>query len=167
MLTCYVSSLIALQRLDGEPATGICQREFEAVMRRTRDVCQELQRKNPRCFPGGVKYVMDNARFHASELKFLGDRAIKIPAHSPEFNKPIEHLFNTIKAAFKKRYAARSAVLATTGAYISIAQAKKLLDEVVHDVVDSNRIFKDVKTMKYTFQAIIEHHGGRISKKLS
>jgi hypothetical protein len=110
---------------------------------------------------------MDNARFHASELKFLGDRAIKIPAHSPEFNKPIEHLFNTIKAAFKKRYAARSAVLATTGAYISIAQAKKLLDEVVHDVVDSNRIFKDVKTMKYTFQAIIEHHGGRISKKLS
>ena len=118
MLTCCVSSLIASQKLDGGPATGICQREFEAVMRRTRNRCQDLQRKNPRCFPGGVKYVMDNARFHASELRFLEDRAIKIPPHSPEFNKPIEHLFNTIKAEFKKRYAERSAVLATTGDYI-------------------------------------------------
>jgi hypothetical protein len=167
MLTCYVSSLIALQKLDGEPATGICQREFEAVMRRTRHTCQELQRQNPRCFPGGVKFVMDNARFHASELRLLEDRAITIPPRSPEFNKPIEHLFNTIKSKFKKRYSARSAVLATQGDYIRIAEAKKLLDEVVHDVVDPESILKDAKSMKGTFQAIIEHQGGRIPKKLS
>lgn len=136
-------------------------------MRRTRDKCQELQRQNPRCFPGGVKYVMDNARFHASELRFLKDRAIKIPAHSPEFNKPIEHLFNTIKAEFKKRYAAQSAKLATTGNFIPIGQAKKLLDEVVHDVVVAKSIYDDAKTMKGTFTAIIEHHGGHIPKKVS
>lgn len=127
---------------------------------------QELQKKNPRDFPRGTLVVMDNARFHADAIKWLGKYCIPIPPFSPECNKAVEHMFHTIKTEFYKRYA-NLLMEAGSQRYIPFKQAKAMLVKVVHDVVKAPSIEKDVKTLKQTFKAIIAAEGGYISPHVS
>lgn len=125
-----------------------------------------LRAKNPKNFIGGVGVVMDNWSVHKKVIKQLGGHCIPIPANSPEFNKPIEHLFNLIKAEFGRRY---SELLIEAGSqrFIPLAAAKALLKTVVYDVVNPKSIAKDVDDLTRTYKAIIAAKGGYISSRVS
>ena len=155
-----------MQTKKGDKATGTTSQEFQKELEKIWAKLQELQKKNPRDFPRGTLVVMDNARFHADSIKWLGKYAIAIPPFSPECNKPVEHMFHTIKTAFWKRYA-NLLMEAGSQRYVPFNQAKAMLVKVVEDVVKAPSIEKDVKTLKVTFKAIINAEGGYISPLVS
>jgi hypothetical protein len=155
-----------LQTKKGDTATGTTSQECHKVLSKIWEKLQELQKKNPRHFPRGTLVVMDNARFHADAIKWLGKYCISIPPFSPECNKPVEHMFHTIKTEFWKRYA-NLLMEAGSKRFIPFKQAKAMLVKVVEDVVKAPSIEKDVRTLKKTYKAIIDAKGGYISPLVS
>lgn len=155
-----------MQTQAGDAAKGMTSKEFEKVMGRIMDKLRMHAKANPRNFHKGVTVVMDNARFHSKEMKKLGKQALEIPPLSPEFNKPVEHMFNTIKTEFWKRYAQ---LLAHGGAhrYVPFNRAKELLQAVVEEMVKPAGIAKDVKSLRKTYEAVIAAKGSYISTRVS
>jgi hypothetical protein len=156
-----------MQRKDGDPSKNYTADEFDSAMERVREKVRALQTQHPRFFPGGVKFVMDKAKQHGRFTKALGDRAIPHPPLSFEFNKVVEHLFNTIKYELKKRL---SALLVTRGVshkLVPFKETKKIMVEVMNTVVRVESLIKDASTMRDTYRAVIAAGGGRVAKELS
>ena len=163
---CDSPSLSLLQTLKGDLAKGVTQEEYEEVFQRCHDELKRLQKLRPVNFPGGVHVVMDNARWHASTIRQLGEHSIGIPPLSPEFNKPVEHAINAIKEAYDELYH-NLLMEAGPGRCIPFSTAQGILERVMNEKVKASSVLKDVKTLKKTFQAVIDAEGGRIPSKLS
>jgi hypothetical protein len=90
-----------LQTKEGKKAKATVQEEFEDVM------CilhQEAAAQLP--VKSGIPdltplYIFDNVSLQkeasSSRIGYSRHAHVKTPAHSPDFNKPIEHVFNQIK----------------------------------------------------------------------
>lgn len=155
-----------MQTKINENAKGITTREFNEVFKRFAAKAEALQQGAPTAFAGGARFLMDNAKFHKEVLNSEENRCILIPPLSPEFNKPVEHMFHTIKTEFWKRY---NRILLTEGnavRYIPFGTAKDILTAVVYDVTRPESISKDVSTLRKTFQAVVDAKGGRIASRL-
>lgn len=107
-------------------------------------------------------YSLDNATIHgnAQALERLGiDKAQweLSPPRSPDFHKPIEHLFGRMKGAFqawlhshpKKR---------SPDAYMSV------VEELFKECATSQQIWPDVESMEETYDKIVEKQGGWVPK---
>jgi hypothetical protein len=125
----------------------------------------KLQKSFPKKFLGGVRFVMDNAKQHVAFIKSVGDRALPHPPHSPDFNKPVEHMFNSIKMAFQQRLTALLREVALTGATVPFKRSKRLMGEIINEVVKVEALKKDAATMKDTYQAVLLADGGRVPKQ--
>ena len=86
-----------LQTKEGATAKATVQEEFEDVMAILHEQATTA------CAARGTTplYIYDNvalqhnARY--SRMGFMAADHMKTPAHSPDFNKPVEHIFNQIK----------------------------------------------------------------------
>jgi DDE superfamily endonuclease len=111
--------------------------------------------------------VLDNAKWHVlaryqhrDDIEFMD-----IPPYSPEFNKPVEHAFNCIKAAFWERY--NTMLMERAAKPIVFREAKDLLKQVAQELITSDSVQKDVLTMRDTYKAIIENGGSYIAGRFS
>ncbi len=125
----------------------------------------QARAKNPRAFPGGVRFMMDNARFHAAARRELGIRCVDIPPQSSDCNKVVEHCLNRIKHAFWKRYAEE--VKERQGWPVPFNVAKRVLKEVAPACVTPEIIRKDAATLRGTYHAIMAAGGGYVDSALS
>lgn len=136
-------------------------------MKAMKKEASRLATKHPRDFRGGLAFVMDNAKFHGvvrkKDRKEKTWKDFKIPPSSPEFNKPIEHVFNTVKSAFKRQYNTEL-VLGGPKHCISLARAKRILKQVIEKYVKPESIKKDVKSYKRMLREVIKAKGGHITK---
>lgn len=139
--------------------------EFTQVMKVIKNKALALAKSRPRAFPGGVRFLMDNARFHARAVKELKLNCVEIPPQSPDCNKVVEHCFNSIKMEFWKRY--NKQLKDRKGFPIDWQEAKVMLPRVVKDVVTAERVDADAKTLIDTYKAIVANKGSYIEKKLS
>ena len=86
-----------LQTKEGATAKATVQEEFEDVMA----ILHE--KATTACAARGTTplYIYDNVALqHNARYTKMGFKAadhMKTPAHSPDFNKPVEHIFNQIK----------------------------------------------------------------------
>mgnify|MGYP006186104099 FL=1 len=92
-------------------------------------------------------------------LTKIARQRVKIPAHSPDFNKPIEHVFNRIKQLLREEYLDKQEVLT----------AKKV-QQMVRDIFENqllldekaNSIRNDVYSLKKTWLAVSTAKGVRV-----
>lgn len=101
-------------------------------------------------------YCYDNNRIQAGanfrRMGFHRSQWVNIPTYSPDFNKPIEHVFNQIKEKLRIRlYQHKGPVTAT------------LLQQWVVDVweneISAEGIAKDVESLKNTYLAVSTKKG--------
>lgn len=105
-----------------------------------------------------VIFSADNATVHGKEadrasLGIAADEWMTCPARSPDFHKPIEHLFGRIKPAFARWLHSHPAPR-TVDAY------KAKVEELFEQYAAPAQVAKDVATMFDTFDGIIEAEGG-------
>lgn len=138
-------------------------------MKRVKKKAAACSKKRPTNFPGGVRYVMDNAPYHIDWINQNESRLLRLPPLSPEFNKPVEHMFNCIKREFKKMYAKLMIERCRGGKlYIKFKEgAVATFAAAVKAVVHKEGIAKDAASMKATFRAVINAKGDYIPKKYS
>ena len=152
-----------LQTAAGDPSSGITWAEFREVMGKVKKKCEQLAQANPRNWVGGVKFIMDNARYHGLTKPDRDWEVVRIPPYSPEFNKPVEHMFNTIKGEFQRRY---SQILAGAGPgrFVTVDGARTLLGNVIGDVATAETVSKDVDTYMDMLNEVIAAEGGYITE---
>jgi hypothetical protein len=109
---------------------------------------------------------LDKATVHNEVVQVVGTKA-KLwpqPPHSPDCNKPIEHVHAQVDAGVH-------AWLLDTRQHhpshtITVEESKAKVEEVFYSMPTSS-IKADVESLPSTWEAIIANHGGFVASKLS
>ena len=109
---------------------------------------------------------LDKATVHNEVVQVVGTKA-KLwpqPPHSPDCNKPIEHVHAQVDAGVH-------AWLLDTRQHhpshtITVEESKAKVEEVFYSIPTSS-IKADVESLPSTWEAIIADHGGFVASKLS
>lgn len=109
-------------------------------------------------------FSLDNATIHGDKdalkrLKINKAQYEETPARSPDFHKPIEHLFGRMKNAFQSWLHSHPNAR-TTEEYMA------KLEELFQQCATKEQIDADVESMIHTYDAIVKCQGGWISKSL-
>jgi len=151
---------LPMQTQKKAPAKGTTGEEIKEIIEVVHALALEKERRRKGHFRGGVRICWDNARQHKWAERQLKYNFVKIPPYSPDFNKVVEHQFNTIKGEFQKRVLADLSIC-------DYRSAADLLVEVVGEVVTPDELLKDASTMKATMRAVYQADGGWPPPKLA
>lgn len=79
---------------------------------------------------------------------------VSIPTHSPDFNKPIEHVFNRIKQQLRERIYS----------HVGVLEPAELQNWVVDifEGISVASIARDVASLKRTYRAVSTEKGGQV-----
>ena len=109
---------------------------------------------------------LDKATVHNEVVQVVGTKANlwPQPPHSPDFNKPIEHVHAQVDAAvhawlLESRQSQPSHK-------VTVEQSKAKVEEAFYNIPTSS-IKADVESLPSTWEAIIANHGGFVANKLS
>lgn len=100
-------------------------------------------------------FVFDNNSIQKysknANCNIIWSQRVKIPPHSPDFNKPIEHIFNRIKEQLREKYLERMEVIdaKTVQQWVREIFEKELLEGEWKDSVKN-----DVHSLKKTWLAV-------------
>lgn len=108
----------------------------------------------------------DHATVHNQIASVLGNKALiwPQPAHSPDCNKPIEHVHAQVDAGMKQWLRQRRAEVPPQR--ITVEQAKAECTRRFKGISVAS-IAKDVASLPQTWQAIVDSHGGFVPTALS
>lgn len=104
-------------------------------------------------------FCYDNAKWQAyakySNMGMSGHQRIKIPPHSPDMNKPIEHVFNQIKQKLAERfYKCTEEITAHT--------VQEWVRDIFENEITTESIKKDALSLKKTYLAIKTYKGDEV-----
>jgi len=110
--------------------------------------------------------VLDNATVHAEAAAIAGNRADlwPHPPHSPDCNKPVEHVHGQLDAHMHHWLTQQR--LNNPHTRITVAHCKAELDRAFASIPTSS-IKADVESLPATWDAIIANHGGYVAAELS
>jgi hypothetical protein len=155
-----------LQTTKGNPATGITKAEFGNFVAKVLDVLDA--RRAEAGLRRGEQFILcwDNAAVHKDAAAVVGDRAQRWPqpAHSPDMNKPIEHVHGILDAHMHKWLAHMRATQADTRLTPDMCKAELLR---AFNALPTTSIKADVQSLADTWQAIIAASGDYVSAELS
>jgi len=120
---------------------------------------KEAMKEHPDTFQSGVYLVWDNAKCHKVGDVFTGagikSTVLHVPPRSPEFNKVVEHVMNTLKAAANKYFNDHPEIQ-------QIEDVKKHFRDLFFRVIDKRGVQKDIRSMRATYGIIARsvEHGG-------
>lgn len=139
-------------------------------MKKVQKKVAALEPEHPDYFHKGVRYVMDNALWHQQWMNEHSRAVIRTPAHSFEFNKPVEHFHNAVKGEARRRQFEEMAKHCQGPApdfykYLTFEGMKKIVEKAVHTMANKKSLQKDAHTMPATFQAIIDAKGDNIDQE--
>jgi hypothetical protein len=140
-----------LQTMDKKVASALTREEFVDTFELLNDKCtEELQNRtgDPTATP---LYIYDNVNSQkGAKLTTLGlkhGQHVKTPAHSPDFNKPIEHSWNQVKRT----------LLSKIYAGYDVCMTPKLAQQWVQEAffsITQESVERDVKSLMDTWQII-------------
>lgn len=110
--------------------------------------------------------VLDNATVHNEVAAVAGDRADQWPhpPHSPDMNKPIEHIHGQLDAQMHSWLLQRR--LNFPHQRITVQDCMDELERAFYSIPTSS-IKADIETLPATWEAIIANHGGYVAAELS
>jgi hypothetical protein len=108
----------------------------------------------------------DHATVHNQIAAVLGSQALiwPQPSHSPDCNKPIEHVHAQVDAGMKQWLRERRDKVPRQR--ITVEQAKAECTRRFKGISMAS-IAKDVASLPHTWQAIVDNHGGFVPNALS
>ena len=137
---------------------GCCAKEFLSIFKRKiMPAVKQVVAQHKQVFRQslGPVFCMDHDSIHKAAMKVLPAMGVQLlphPAKSPDFNKPIEHIFGQMKGWVHTEL--------RTNSRLKAIQSKK---QVVHDIfytkVIAEGVSKDVKSMPDLYKAVIEARG--------
>lgn len=100
---------------------------------------------------GGIRFVYDHVRYHDRAASMLNQepwhKRVETPPWSPDFNRPVERAFGTIKDKYKKREDPLEGP--------DLMQAMKdRIGALVRKHITPEAVRKDVATMPFMLQVI-------------
>src|SRR5512139_887337 len=157
---------MCLQKTTGEDALGITMQEANHIVKKLLQALSAAKTQH------GVKrterfYICyDGASVHNQIAAVLGRRADiwPQPAHSPDCNKPIEHVHAQVDAQMKEWLKQRRA--AVPRRRITVEEAMAECTRVFTNISKAS-IASDVASLPQTWQSIVDHHGGFVPNALS
>lgn len=157
---------VHLQKSTGADAVGITEQEANHIVR---ELLKELSAaKIAAGFKRQDKFYIcyDHATVHNGVADILKKKAEvwPQPTHSPDCNKPIEHVHAQVDTGMKKWL--REQRTEHPHAKITVQAAKDECNRVFHSI-STKSIATDVATLPKTWQAIVDSHGGFVPKDLS
>lgn len=155
-----------LQTTKGKEAQDITMREVNDIVK---ELMAVLSEKKIEC---GLKRTdkfwlcLDHASVHNQVIDVLGSQ-VKLwpqPAHSPDCNKPIEHVHAQVDAGV---HAWLVEVRQQQPHHrITVAECMAKVEQVFYSIPTSS-IKADVESLPSTWEAIIDNLGGYVPNKLS
>lgn len=108
----------------------------------------------------------DHATVHNQVAAVLGNRALiwPQPSHSPDCNKPIEHVHAQVDDKMKRWLKQRRAEVPRRK--IIVQEAMDECTRVFKNIPQAS-ITRDVASLPKTWQAIVDNHGGFVPNDLS
>ena len=108
----------------------------------------------------------DHATVHNQVAAVLGNRALiwPQPSHSPDCNKPVEHVHAQVDDKMKRWLKQRRAEVPRRK--IAVPEAMDECTRVFKNIPLAS-IAKDVASLPQTWQAIVDNHGGFVPNDLS
>jgi len=157
---------VHLQKTTGEEALGITQQEADHIVRELLRALSSA--KAAAGFKRRDKFYIcfDHASVHNNIAAVLGQKA-KVwpqPTHSPDCNKPIEHVHAQVDAGMKQWLLQRRSERPRL--QITVEQAKAECTRVFKGISQES-IADDVASLPQTWQAIVDNNGGFVPNALS
>jgi hypothetical protein len=157
---------LCLQKTTGEEAQGITMQEANLIVKKLLEALSAA--KTLHGFKRTDKFYIcyDHATVHNQVADVLGSKALvwPQPSHSPDCNKPIEHVHAQVDAKMKKWLKQRRAEMPR--GKIPVPQAMDECTRVFKSISQAS-IASDVATLPDTWQAIVDNHGGFVPNALS
>lgn len=137
-----------------------CQEIFQKLLRKV----QAKQKAHPIWRNEDTLYFThDNATFFTAAELPPGEgevyEVIRMPSHSPDIHKIVEHPIHPIKAAFRRRFTQMHHKT-------SHERAMALLDECPQECVSRQSVEKDCLTVNDTLRSILRNGGDWADKSL-
>ena len=109
---------------------------------------------------------LDHATAHSQAAQILGHgwQLLPHPAHSPDCNKPIEHVHAQVDDKMKRWLKQRRAEVPRRK--IAVQEAMDECTRVFKNIPQAS-IARDVASLPQTWQAIVNNHGGFVPNDLS
>ena len=109
---------------------------------------------------------LDHATAHSQAAQILGHgwQLLPHPAHSPDCNKPIEHVHAQVDDKMKRWLKQRRAEVPRRK--IAVQEAMDECTRVFKNIPQAS-IARDVASLPKTWQAIVDNHGGFVPNDLS
>jgi hypothetical protein len=140
---------------DGKNAKSVTSKEFEAIMKHFMEKAETVAEVFSDYFEGQEPlFAFDHASCHdAADLASIGlleDQLHPVPVCSPDFQKPIEHVFGRLAKQFQNLlYNKSMAELGTPAQYrnavLSIFESMPTM-HIKHDVKSLRNLYRVVKT---------------------
>lgn len=150
-----MSACLQRKNDDEKDAKSTTQEEFEDNMRLISAIAAAQQGPNgkPALFCYDNNTIQKNAVW--ANMDITHHQKVSIPTHSPDFNKPIEHVFNRIKQQLRDRIYAHAGEL----------EPAELQDWVVaiFNGISVGSIAKDVASLKRTYRAVSTEKGEEVA----
>ena len=144
-----------LQTKEGKEARGLTAQEFAHRAVDIHKAAFKEYVKDPAAWGYKLRFSWDGSSAHTSaqpDIDLLPPQIVLPPAGSADLQRAVETPFSLIKKSFKRRLAVEPRVR-------SVAQAVKLLAEVVEDVVTPEYVRSIIGSLPSTWLSVIEHGG--------
>jgi hypothetical protein len=149
-----------LQTKQGTKAKATVQVEFEDVMTILH------QQATTACATRGMQplYIYDNVALQRNarytKMGFRASDHMKTPAHSPDFNKPVEHIFNQVKNKLLQR------LYAEYDTPLTPERAQKLVLEAFQSITITS-IQADIESLIDTWEIVSADAGTTVHTTLN
>jgi hypothetical protein len=157
---------MCLQKTTGEDASGITMQEANHIVKELLKALSAAKAQHG--FKRTDKFYIcyDGASVHNQIAAVLGSRAHiwPQPSHSPDCNKPIEHVHAQVDEKMKEWLKQRQA--AVPRQKITVEEAKAECTRVFTNISQTS-IASDVASLPQTWQSILDHHGSYVPDALS
>lgn len=152
-----------MQKKDGTDAKGLTQEEFSRLMGQLMAEVESGAADDPTAFPLGYAIIsLDNCKAHAAYQRAVEaispDRLNRIPAHSPDIHKVVEHPLSPFN---KHWYEEFSLDVKVKNCYRSMELASEILRRTT-----AESIANDVASIPDTLRSIIANGGDWADKHL-
>jgi len=157
---------MCLQKTTGGDALGITMQEANHIVQKLLEALSAAKAQHG--FKRTDKFYIcyDGASVHNQIADVLGSRALvwPQPSHSPDCNKPIEHVHGQVDEGMKEWLKQRRAEVPRTK--ITVDEAKAECTRFFHNISQAS-IASDIASLPATWQAIVDHHGCFVPDALS
>ena len=157
---------MCLQKTTGGDALGITIQEANHIVKKLLEALSAAKTKHSIKRTEKFYICYDGASVHNQIASVLGTRALvwPQPSHSPDCNKPIEHVHGQLDEMMKEWLKQRRA--AVPHRKITVDEAMAECTRLFHSISQAS-IASDVASLPATWQAIVDCHGGFVPDALS